>query len=82
MSNDVGNKELRDVKTTTFCLSYRDWYDLKQLARDNHVRVADYIRGIVVDALEEERERALQRLGTTGRTEQGKASEASGAVSS
>lgn len=48
-------------KTVTAGLSYEEWMELKALSRKHFVRISDFVRGIIVDALAEERELALQR---------------------
>lgn len=59
--NHEGDRRMRAIKTVTTHLPYQEWMELKTLARKSHVPISEYIRAICVDAIEEERELALQR---------------------
>jgi hypothetical protein len=55
---------------------------MRRLAKKHRVKVGEYIRAIIVDAIADEEADALQRSGTQGCPTSGERSEASGAAAS
>lgn len=79
--SDKNNYAARYFKTATVVLPYPEWNALKHLAKKSHVKIGEYIHAIVKDAIADEG-LDVQRFRAQGCTEQGKAGEASRAVSS
>lgn len=73
-----GNPRVREFKTATVVLPYAEWNALKHLARLSNVKIGEYILAIIKDAIADEG-LDVQCFRAQGCTEQGKASEASGA---
>lgn len=64
-------------KNVSFVCLWHEWRMLKTLAQANNVTIGQYVRAICIDAIAEENA-LVQCIRTEGRTEQGKAGEASG----
>lgn len=63
------------TKTVQVALPLAEWAAIRFLTKKHKVKVGDYVRAIIVDAIVDEGIDGLQRFRTQGRTTSGEAGE-------